>query len=138
MNEDNKSTDMIKVPTKTTVYSKEPGHQDYTFFFAPELMDFIKQKKKYKTYRYGLRFDYLKKGDLVLIKENGKKDFTLQAKITSKTKTTFKDLPLAVEGHEIYDSKEHQRKVLSGYYKFIGREIKDEDLFLVFEFKLID
>jgi len=46
-------------------------------------------------------------------------------------------LPISTEGHEVYQDKEHQRQVFSGYYAFLSRPIKDLDEFLIFEFELI-
>ncbi len=128
---------MIQVPRRTTVWKTEPQHDKYVLYFAPELIQFIKLRKKYKTFRFGLRYDYLKVGDEITIYENNKPDIVSQAQITAKTHTTFANIPLKVNGHEIYSNKEEQRRVLSGYYKYIGRDIIDSDAFLILEFKLI-
>jgi hypothetical protein len=48
----------------------------------------------------------------------------------------FKEIPLNLNGHEIYDSKEHMRKVFSSYYRYVGRKVRDDDKFLVFTFDL--
>lgn len=58
------------------------------------------------------------------------------AKITKKVSTTFIGLPLDSPGHETPKEKEHQRKVLSGYYAFLGREIRDDDPFIILDFEL--
>lgn len=131
---------MIKDPRKTTVYDKLPPSEANEILFAPELIHFILEKKKVKTYRYGDQYDYLNVGDEVVIKQNNKDTIIpiAKAKIIAKKKTTFKDLPLGDDGHETYQDKEHQRKIFSGYYKFLGREIQDDDPFLAFDFQLID
>ena len=73
---------------------------------------------------------------MVSIKEYGGKILG-KAKITKIMTTTFIDLPLNNPGHETAKNKEHQREVLSGYYAFLGRPIKDKDRFLIINFQLI-
>lgn len=129
---------MIMAPLKTTVWKNTPQHDKYVLYFAPELITFIKEKMKFKTYRFGNHYDYLQIGDDIEIKENNKDEVVAKAKITGKKSITFQDLPLKIQGHETYKNKEHERDVFSGYYKFIGRKIKDDDKFLVIDFILLN
>lgn len=107
--------------------------------FAPELIKFIKQKNKYRTYRFAdEKYSAIKVGDIVAIKQNFIEEPISQARITQVAKVKFIGLPYKTEGaHESCDSKEHQRKVLSGYYAYLGRPIQDDDPFVVIDFELI-
>lgn len=127
---------MVQVADKTSVYKKEPKTDKYHLSFAPELIDIIKSEEKIKTYRYGKKYDYLKPGDIVKIENTVTREILGNAKVTSKKHTTFKKLPLRLEGHETYKNKEHQRKVFEGYYAYLKKPIKDSDGFIVLQFKL--
>lgn len=127
----------MKAPQNPTVVTTNPDHDKYIIQFAPELTEFIKQNGKIKTYRYGHKYDYLNTGDQVELREYKTNDLISKAEITTKEHTKFKDIPLDLGGHEVYESKDHQRKVFSSYYKYIGREIEDDDPFLILTFKLI-
>lgn len=129
---------MFKTPSKTSKYKKEPEFKKNVVPFAPELISFIKEKKKLKTYRFGLKYDYLTVGDEIEIQNCDSKEIVARAKITEKRRIKFKEIPTRIEGHEVYRNKEHQRKVFSGYYTYVGRSIQDDDLFLVINFKLIE
>lgn len=128
---------MFRVPKKTSIYSSHSEHDKYILGFAPELIEFIIKNQKIRTYRFGDKYDYLQVGDQVKIFDSINKKIYGTAIITLKEKTTFKDLPLDNPGHEAYRNKDHQRKVFSGYYKFLDRQIYDSDPFVIFEFKLI-
>ncbi|TRZ77841.1 hypothetical protein D4R87_01900 [bacterium] len=117
-------------------YEKEPEFEKYILPFAPELCDFIKEKRKFITYRFGNKYDYLEIGDKIKIQDCDTKEIIGDAKIVNKQKTTFKDLPLEIEGHKKYPNKESQRDTFSNYYAYINRTIKDDDLFLTLEFKM--
>ena len=108
-----------------------------SYFFAPELINNIKKKRKWRTYRFGNKYDHLKIGDEVIVRDNAGVLFKQKAIITNKPYTTFSELPLKIEGHEIYSGKEDQRRVLSTYYAYLGRVVKDNDPFLIIDFKLI-
>lgn len=127
---------MVKVPKKTTVYKTEPLPGEYVIGFSPELIPFIKSGEKVLTYRFGSKYDYLKPGDKVIIKDTVNNKVTGKAKVVSKEWTIFSKLPLDIPGHETYENKEHQRKVFSGYFAYLGRKIKDDDPFLVLGFQL--
>ena len=126
---------MTKVPEITSIYKKEPPSDPYIINFAPELISFIKSGKKVATYRFGDKYDYLEVGDVVKVKDNDANKIVGEAVIVGKQKTTFAELPFNTPGHETYENKEHQRKVFSGYYAFLEREINDNDPFLVLEYK---
>lgn len=127
----------FKVPKKTTVWKKEPKSDLYSLNFAPELITFIIEKRKWRTYRFGNKYDYLNVGDEITVRDNTGKLLEKKGMVAGKRKVLFKDLLLKLEGYEEYESKERQRKVFSGYYAFLGRETKDNDKFLVIDFKLV-
>jgi hypothetical protein len=128
----------FQVPDNTSINSDEFKPEAYVIPFAPELIDFILKDLKVTTYRFGKKYDYLQLGDEVNIQNSSSQQIVGKAKITGKSSTTFEGLPLDSGTHESYRDKEHQRKVLSGYYAYIGQPIDDKDEFLVFDFKLID
>lgn len=66
------------------------------------------------------------------------KETVHKAIVTEKSYTTFGQLPLNDGSHESYKDKEHQRRVFTGYYKYLGRTINDDDSFLVISFKLTE
>ena len=128
---------MVKAPEKTSRYNDEPKFDKYVVPFAPELIFFIKEQKKARTYRFGLKYDYLTIGDKVKILDCDNKVIVAQAKVTNKKRTTFENVPINMEGHESYKDKERQREVFSGYYAYLGKIIQDNDLFLCIDFELI-
>lgn len=128
---------VFKVPDKTTTIDDEYIADKYVLPFAPELVKLILDNKKTTTYRLGDKYDYLQSGDNIKIQNSVTKEIVAEAVITNKSTATFAELPISGGGHEVYADKEHQRKVLSGHYPHIGRQIDDDDLFLVLNFKLI-
>jgi hypothetical protein len=128
----------FQVPDETTINDDEFKPAANVIPFAPELIDFILRDLKVTTYRFGKKYDYLQIGDVVEIQDSSSKRIMGKAKITAKSSTTFKELPLNNGSHESYRDKDHQRHVLSGYYAYIGRPIDEKDEFLVFDFKLLD
>jgi len=126
------------VPDLTSINQTEFKPEQYVIAFAPELVAFIQDNLKLTTYRFGNKYNYLEVDDIVKIQNSATERIVCKAKITSKSKMLFKDLPITSGSHEAYKNKEHQREVLSGYYAYIGRLIDDSDEFLVFDFKLID
>lgn len=127
---------MFDPPDKTTVNQIEYVPPKGAIGFAPELIQFILSGQKLTTYRFGSKYDYLKAGDLVKIQDSNDKKTKCIAKITQKSKLSFKELPLKINVHESYRDKEHQRSVLNGYYAFLGRSIRDDDQFIRFDFIL--
>lgn len=128
----------MPAPQDPTVVIANPEHDKYVIQFAPELTGYIRKDGKVKTYRFGNKYDYLNEGDDVELREYGTNNLISKARVKSKEQMQFKDIPLNLSGHEIYESRDHMRKVFSSYYKYIGREIRDEDSFLVFTFDLIE
>jgi|GEM_PF-2260691 len=117
-------------------YEEEPKPAPYCVPFAPELIPLILEGRKVKTYRLGLKYDYLSVGDKVKIQNWDTQEIIGEAVVTHKERTTFDKLPLENPGHEPYNDKESQRKVFSHYYAYIKRPLKDDDLFLIIEFRL--
>lgn len=81
-------------PQEPTVVHTNPIHDKYVVQFAPELTNFIRNGQKLKTYRFGNKYEYLKVGDEVELREYGTNNLISKAEITDKTHTTFRDLPL--------------------------------------------
>lgn len=127
---------LFDVPAKTSTVKDEPRFEDYLLSFASELVEFIKARRKYKTYRLGLKYDYFQVGDKIKLKDYGSSQNFGSAETISKARVPFIKLPLRIEGHECYRDKEHQRQVFSGYYNYKNQKIKDDDIFLVIEFVL--
>ena len=127
----------MKNISKRTVHETEPIFEKYVLSLAPELIDMLKSGEKIKTYRLGMKYDYLKIGDNVRIINTNTREFAFEAKIINKTKSKFSDLPINSIGHETYESKEQQREVFNGYYAYKGKSISDDDLFLIVEFRKI-
>lgn len=128
---------MIKVPEVTSINHREYIPPKGAIAFAPELVGFIRSGEKRSTYRYGLKYDYIDVGDLVDIVDSSTQKVEARIKVSSKKRQIFAELPLSFDSHETYRDKDHQRHVLNGYYAYIGRDIRDDDVFLVFEFKLV-
>src|SRR5688572_15695372 len=128
---------MLKVPKNTSINTTEFMPDENCIGFAPELVQFIKDNLKLTTYRFGKKYDYLKAGDTVYCQNSDTGKIECGLKVVSKRESTFANLPLDRPSHEAYRSKDHQRKVFSGYYAFLGRPIQDDDVFLVFDFELV-
>ena len=125
---------VIKVPRNTTINLTEHVPERDVLPFASELIAFILAGNKVVTYRLGRKYEHLKSGDHVRLQNSRSGDIVGSAVITSKKFMSFKELPLDSTGHETYMDKEHQRKVFSGYYAYVGRPIEDDDEFLVLGF----
>lgn len=102
--------------------------------FAPKLVPLVKNESKTLTYRLGMKYDFLKVGDTIPVIDSSTNAVFGEVKITVKSYTTFRDLPLNREGHETYPSKEKQREAFAEYY---GRLLEDTDKILNLGFKLI-
>ena len=111
-------------------------YKNKTIKFAANLIPLIKNGAKTFTYRIGDKYEYLKKGDRVMVQEGGGNDGVIfaEVKITEKYHTTFASIPFNRNGHEKYSSKQEMRETFKRYYK---QEIKDDQDFLVFGFKVI-
>jgi len=128
---------VVNVPDQTTINTSEFKPGPDAIAFAPELISFILHNQKLTTYRFGKKYDHFKAGDVVRLQDSATGKTVGKLRITRKITTVFAALPLDAAGHETYQSKEHQRRVLSGYYAYLGRSIRDDDLFLVFDFELV-
>lgn len=102
--------------------------------FAKNLVPLVKDGSKVLTYRLGDKYNFLEIGDVINVKDSLTEQLFGKVKITEKSATTFKDLPIDREGHEKYESKEEQRKIFKKYYG----EVKDEDKVIILGFRLLD
>lgn len=102
--------------------------------FAPDLVPLIENGTKTLTYRVGNKYDYLKVGDKIKFKNSESDEIVGELEIIEKSWTTFKDLPIDRQGHEIYPSKQIQRDTFKKYYK---QDIEDNMPILVLGFKLL-
>lgn len=130
---------MLPIPSeRRSRYPVEPKPPKYVIPFAPELVDLILSDEKVMTYRYNGtgKYEYLNVGDEINIQDQGSGEIVAPGVVTDKEKTTFSELPLDRPGHEPYASKDEQREVFSGYYAYLGREIRDDDPFLVLGYQL--
>ncbi len=128
---------MFAVPAKTTVNTTEPTVERYSLAFSPELAEFVKSGQLKTAYRFGKKYDYLQEGDEIQIKNLVTNAVVARARIVGKHQISFGDLPISSSTYESYRDKEHQRAVMSGYYAFLGRQIRDDDPFLVFDYELL-
>ncbi len=130
---------MFKVPKKTSVFKSYNKSPQDTVAFAPELIRFIADRRKWRTYRLAdNKYSKFQIGDIVNIRESGKEKIIWKARVANIIPAHFKDLPQKTESaHESYKDKEHQRKVFNGYYAFLRRPIQDDDQFLIVDFELI-
>ncbi len=129
---------MIKISDNTNLNRREYKPPRGAIAFAPELVSFILRGEKQSTYRFGLKYDYIQVGDKVDIIDSSTEEVKARVVVKAKASVIFKNLPLAFDKHESYRDKNHQRQVLGGYYAYIGREIRDDDVFLVFEFECME
>ena len=128
---------VVAVPKITSVNKTEYIPPKGSIAFAPELIRLIQSGEKRSTYRYGLKYDYIKIGGMVEIVDSSTEQVSAKVVVKAKRRVVFSDLPLSFDKHETYRDKEHQRQVLSGYYAYIGRPIHDDDTFLIIEFELL-
>jgi hypothetical protein len=109
-------------------------YQKIVFGFDETLVPLIETGDKTFTYRLGDKYDFLVVGDSCWIENSTTHQPFVEIEILNKTKVSFRDLPIDRKGHEIYASKEEQRRILGGYYQ---KSLQDDDSFLVFEFKVL-
>lgn len=102
--------------------------------FASELVPLIKTGKKTLTYRYGDKYEFLKVGDEIDIKDSGTGEIFGRVKIIEMSNTTFDQLPIDRIGHEAYKNKKEQKQIFEKYYG----EIKDNDKILILGFELLE
>jgi len=101
--------------------------------FAPNLVPLILDGTKTLTYRIGDKYDFLKIGDEIDVRDSSNDKVFAKVKIIEKDYTTFADLPIDRVGHEVYSSKQEQRDTFEKYYS----EVKDEDKILVLGFSVM-
>jgi hypothetical protein len=130
---------MFKVPRRTSIYKDLHKAPPDTISFAPELVKYITDKRKYRTYRYAdAKYTRMQIGDIVFIKERGQETNFAKAVVTAKKSVKFAQIPpVSPISHEAYRDLEHMRQVISGYYAFLGRPVSDEDPFFIIDFCLI-
>jgi len=111
-------------------------YKDKSIKFSSNLVPLIKNKSKTLTYRIGKKYDYLKKGDIVMFQESGKKGNGIfaEVEITDKYHKAFGELSHKAPGHEKFSSKEEMRNTYERYYK---QEIKNDQEILVLGFTVI-
>ena len=102
--------------------------------FATNLVPLILDGTKTLTYRIGEKFDFLKVGDEIDVRDSSDDKVFAKVKISEKSHTTFKELPINRVGHEVYSSKQEQRETFEKYYG----EVKDEDKILILGFSVIE
>lgn len=100
--------------------------------FAPNLVTLIKSRSKTLTYRIDDKYSFLKVGDIINVRDSSNDQIFGTVEILNISQTTFGELPIDRVGHEVYNSKEEQRKTFEGYY---NRVVSDNEPILVFEFK---
>lgn len=101
--------------------------------FAANLVPLIIDGSKTLTYRIGDKYDFLKVGDEIDVRDSSNDKVFARVKIVEKDYTTFADLPIDRIGHEVYSSKQEQRDTFEKYYG----EVRDEDRILILGFNLI-
>jgi len=101
--------------------------------FASNLVPLILDGTKTLTYRIGDKYDFLKIGDEIDVRDSSNDKVFAKVKITEKDYTTFADLPIDRVGHEVYSSKQEQRDTFEKYYG----EIKDNYKMLILGFTVI-
>ncbi len=102
--------------------------------FATDLIPLILNGSKTLTYRLGNKYDFLNIEDEIMVKDSQTGKPFAKVKIIEKYWTIFEELLIDRNGHEVYSSKEEQRKVFEKYY---GKNVKDDDRVLVLGFKII-
>jgi len=105
--------------------------------FTQKLTDLILAGKKTATIRYGTK--NLKVGDiaefLTRIDQNTVTGPFASAKITNARRMPLSEVPIDLDGHEGYPTKEAQLASYKGYY---GNEIELDSMFTVYDFELIE
>lgn len=109
-------------------------YTDKSIGFASNLVSLIKDGTKTLTYRLGDKYDFLKIGDLIDVRNSEDDKVFAQVEIIEKSWTTFKDLPIDRSGHEEYSSKNEQKETFKKYY---GKDLADGDRILLLGFKVI-
>lgn len=109
-------------------------YTDKSIGFAPNLVSLINDGTKTLTYRLGDKYDFLKVGDLIDVRNSEDDRVFAQVEIIEKYWTMFKNLPIDRNGHEVYSSKNEQKETFKKYY---GKDLVAEDRILILGFKVI-
>ncbi len=104
--------------------------------FTSSLIPSILNRSKTSTYRFGLKYDHLQIGETIDIVNSDTNEIVAQAKVISKERVLFQDIPLISSGHRGFTLREEMRDHFSKLYNYIGRSIRDDDIFLVIGFEL--
>lgn len=107
-------------------------YKDKAIGFAANLVPLIKNGSKKLTYRLGDKYAFLQVGDKIMVKDSSTEKVFGKVEITEAHKTTFKDLPIDIDEHEKYTSKEEQRKIFETYYP---GQVKDDSPVVVLKYK---
>lgn len=108
-------------------------YKDKSIGFAPNLVPLVQNGSKTLTYRLGDKYDYLRVGDVIGVRNSDTDEVFGMVEIVEKGWTTFGELPTDRIDHEIYGSKDEQKATFKKYY---GKDLSDEDKILVLGFKL--
>lgn len=106
-------------------------YKDKAIGFAANLVPLVKNGSKKLTYRLGEKYAFLKPGDKISTKDSSTREVFGELEIIEVEKTTFNDLPIDIDEHEKYASKEEQKKVFETYYP---GEVKDESVVIILKF----
>lgn len=109
-------------------------YKDVSIGFASNLIPLILNGSKTLTYRIGSKYSFLTVGDEIMLKDSKTEKKFAKVKITERSLTTFKELPIDALGHEVYSSKDEQRKTFEKYY---GKRINNSEKILILGFKMI-
>jgi hypothetical protein len=102
--------------------------------FAHDLVPLIINGSKTLTYRIGNKYDFLKIGDKIAVRDSSENRIFGNVEINEKSYISFSDLPIDRIGHEVYSSKQEQKETFEKYY---GEFAEDENI-LVLGFRLLD
>ena len=82
---------------------------DISIGFASNLVPLVLDGSKTLTYRIGDKYDFLKVGDEIDVRDSSNDNVFAKVRIIEKDYTTFSNLPINRAGHEVYSSKQVQR-----------------------------
>lgn len=109
-------------------------YSDPAIGFAADLVPLVKNGTKTLTYRYGDKYEFLKAGDTIPVKDSSTEQVFGTVEIVRTSFTTFGALPIDDPRHEPYESKEVQRSLFATYY---GKVLEDSEKILVLEYKYV-
>jgi hypothetical protein len=106
---------------------------EFTIGFDEKLVPLVLSGEKKLTYRLGNKFDNVEIGAEIPARDSSTNKIFGKLKITGKSDTTFRELPIDHEGHETYESKEKQKEMFEKYYG----SVEDDDKVVILEFELL-